>query len=153
MRNGGDAAPAADAIWSILVLRLGKLGQSVLTFFHGYSRLSFTELAHLPCSMPYFRGKPMSQFQEKYSLFSKEALFDESLGRGVFALYACRSLSYHVNCCRNYWCGCYRYRYSKALSRSLFLPLSLPSDWSSFLHPMESYYFKHDVLTSGALLW
>ncbi len=43
----------------------------------------------------------------KYSLLvlKKEALFDESLGGAMpCAFYLCRDLSYHVNCCRNYWC-------------------------------------------------
>ncbi len=42
-------------------------------------------------------------FKKKYSLLvlKKEALFDESLGALCLAFYACRNLSYHVNC----WCG------------------------------------------------
>ena len=105
------------------------------------------ELAHLPCSKPHIlEVKPMSQFQRKkyWPLVLKKKL---SLLTKVWGRYALRSML----------AGSFYLTMSTAvgiigadviatgipaLSRFVSLPLSLPSDWSSFSYSMESWLLQ-----------
>ena len=84
----------------------------------------------------------MSQFQEKVfaACAKKEALFDESLGR-----YALRSMLAGAYLTMSTAVGIIGADVIAtgipALSR-LSLPLSLPSDWSSFSYSMESWLLQ-----------
>lgn len=84
----------------------------------------------------------MSQFQEKVfaACAKKEALFDESLGR-----YALRSMLAGAYLTMSTAVGII----VRMLSQQVFqpflvlsLPLSLPSDWSSFSYSMESWLLQ-----------
>lgn len=84
----------------------------------------------------------MSQFQEKVfaACAKKEALFDESLGR-----YALRSMLAGAYLTMSTAVGIL----VRMLSQQVFqpflvlsLPLSLPSDWSSFSYSMESWLLQ-----------
>ena len=90
----------------------------------------------------HFRGKTMSQFQEKVfaACAKKEALFDESLGR-----YALRSMLAGAYLTMSTAVGIIGADVIAtgipALSRFVFA-LSLPSDWSSFSYSMESWLLQ-----------
>ena len=78
----------------------------------------------------------MSQFQEKVfaACAKKEALFDESLGR-----YALRSMLAGAYLTMSTAVGIIG---ADVIATGLSLPLSLPSDWSSFSYSMESWLLQ-----------
>lgn len=83
----------------------------------------------------------MSQFQEKVfaACAKKEALFDESLGR-----YALRSMLAGAYLTMSTAVGIIGADVIKVFQPFLVLslPLSLPSDWSSFSYSMESWLLQ-----------